>query len=115
MPDRFVPGRARQRVTVESRSITRDSFGQDSESWSEVATIWAEVIPLTGRELAIAQQLRADVTHKVLARYMPSLVAIDPEARIRFRGRVLAIQAVIDVDERRRDLSILCREVLTPP
>lgn len=104
-------GRLRHRVTVQSRSLVDDSFGQPQPTWTAVGTYWAEVKPLRGREAEQARQVRAETTHKVTLR-VPT--TITPEHRLLFEStRVLNILEVIDVGERDHMLELLCVEELT--
>lgn len=100
-------GRLRHRVTLQSRSLTNDSFNQPIESWSDVGTYWAAVEPLTGREAERARQIKADASHRVVMR---RVAAISPEQRLRFEGRTLDIVEVLDLDERGRTLHLTCSE-----
>lgn len=104
-------GKLRQRITLQTRSATRDALGQEVESWSDAGTYYGEVRPLVGRELAHAQQLRADITLAVAMRW-PGF-APGPEQRIGYRSRILNIAHVLDLDERRREITLLCTEVLS--
>lgn len=104
-------GRLRHRVTLLKPARTTDGYGQVKTSSSPVGTYWAWVRPLRGREAEVARQLRADLTHAVTLRYVG---AIGAEDSLLFRGRGLNIRSVIDVDERRREINLLCVEVLTP-
>lgn len=53
-----------QRITLQSRSVVTDALGQDTITWTDVATVWAEVVPLRGAELFAAQQIQAEHTLK---------------------------------------------------
>jgi hypothetical protein len=41
---------------------TQDAYGQPVEGWTTVATVWAAVDMLTGRELFTAQQAQSEAT-----------------------------------------------------
>jgi len=43
-------GKLDKRITLQSRSATLDDYGQELNSWSDIATVWANVKPLGGRE-----------------------------------------------------------------
>lgn len=87
----------------------QDSTGQPQETWTDVAEVWAAVEPIRGREYFAAQQVNAETTHRVRIRY---LVGVTPMMRILFGARVLRIEAVINVDERNRELQLMCVEVV---
>jgi len=100
-------GELRHRVTIQAKSITQNGFGEPVETWSDVATVWASVQPLAGREYFQAQQIKADITLRIRMRYRSG---IQPAMRLLFESRVFEIQAVIDPDERHRELELLCAE-----
>lgn len=102
-------GKLRTRADVQNRTTARDGYGDALETWGTAATVWAEVVSLSGRELWAAQQAQADVTTRVRIRYR-SDVTVSPRTRIRIGTRVLNVQAAIDVDGRKRLLDLLCVE-----
>lgn len=102
-------GRMRKRVTIQRLERTDDGYGGIVETWVDVATVWAAVEPLTGRERYEAQQVQSDLSHKVTMRYRPGIM---PQMRLVLKDRPLDIVAVINVEERNRWLELLCREVV---
>jgi len=54
---------------------TQDSFGRPVGAFTVQFTTRASIEDLSGRELLVAQQLQADVTHKVRARWRPGVKA----------------------------------------
>jgi head-tail adaptor len=64
-------GRMRYRLQVQAKTDATDSFGQLQKVWSTIATEWAEIIPLAGREALIAQQLQASITDRIRLRRNP--------------------------------------------
>lgn len=103
-------GPLRNRVTFEKRKTGRDEFGNTLEGWDTVATLWASVEPFSGRELISAQQVQAEVSHRIRCRYRAGLEA---SQRIVFDGRAFDIQSVINAREIGASLEILANEGLT--
>ncbi|HXH05858.1 MAG TPA: phage head closure protein [Vicinamibacterales bacterium] len=104
-------GRLRQLVTIERKTVTADPQGGRSETWTPIATdVWAEVTPLSGRELLQlqAQQVAVIVTHRVRIWYRAGL---SPQMRLRLGSRVFQIETIVDPDERHVELELLCAEV----
>lgn len=97
----------RDRVTIQSRTQTRDTRGGTVDTWAEVAEVWARVEPLSGREFWQAQQAQAQTTHKVTIRYYDGLTSTH---RLLYGSRVLNIDSVIDVESRKREHQLLCKE-----
>lgn len=44
-------GKLDQRVLIERPNTTKNEYGEPEPNWTTVATVWAEVSDLTGREL----------------------------------------------------------------
>lgn len=102
-------GELRHRVTIQEASETVTSAGERSKTWNDVATVWAAIEPLTGRERWQAQQVMATATHRVRMRYRGD---VDVENRLVYGSRVLDILQVINPDERGRELVIICAEAV---
>lgn len=101
-------GRLRHRVTIQQPVETRNAFGEAIKTWSTVATIYASVEPLSGREMFDAEQVQSEISHRVRLRYRSGLTT---RMRLLYGSRVLHIQAVIDVKERHQELQLMCREM----
>ena len=48
---------------------TADGAGGYIRSWKDVAELWAEIEPVSGRERVVAVQRESGVTHRVTLRY----------------------------------------------
>ena len=104
-------GDLRRRITIQQRSSeTADSFGQASTSWTDVVSTWADIQPMSGRELQAAQAQQSEVTHQVEIRYRAGVL---PRMRVSYQTRVFDIQSVIDVGMQHRRLTLMCSEGLT--
>jgi SPP1 family predicted phage head-tail adaptor len=101
-------GKKRKQITVEERGSTANSFGQPGEVWSTVASLWASVETLTGREMQAAQQVRAETTVRVKIR--GRAFAVTALHRIDYNGRKLKILAAYDPEELGRETWIECAE-----
>jgi len=106
-------GTLRHLVMIQQKpAVTQNAFGEEVPGWSVVATVWARVETLTGREFVAQGQAQAEVTHKVHLRYRPGL---EPTMRLVWQPqgdvpeRVLEIEAVLD-DGARREMTLMCRE-----
>lgn len=62
-------GRLRHRTKILIRSEVPDSAFSTTESFTELASVWAQFIPISGLKRIEAQSYGADVTHKVIIRY----------------------------------------------
>lgn len=100
-------GKLRHRVTIQQATESRDADGGVTRTWGTFATVHAAVSPLSGREYLQADQVQAQVTHRVRIRRYPG---VTPKMRVLHRSRVLNIEAVRDLDERISVMELLCRE-----
>lgn len=102
-------GELRKRVLIQQRSTGQDTSGGQLTTWSDVATVWAAIEPMSGRELINAAAAQSEATHTVLLRYRPGIV---PAMRINYQSRLFDIKAVLDENERHRMLTLICAEGL---
>lgn len=56
----YQAGKMDQRVTLQSRSVTKDAMGQDVITWVDVATVWAQRINQRSAEAFQAAQMGDD-------------------------------------------------------
>ena len=104
------PGALRHPITIEQPQLTRDTTGEAMETWVDFARVRAAIEPLAGRELFLAQQVNATLSHRVTLRYLAGVL---PTMRVRYGTRVLLIAAPpINKNERNRELELLCTEVV---
>ena len=62
-------GKLDKRVTIKVKSATRDSYGAEIIGWSTLATVWAQVMPLSGREYFTAAQFVPEAELKIRIRF----------------------------------------------
>ncbi len=101
-------GRLRHRIRIQTPTAARNGYGEQIITWTTLATVWAAVEPLRGRELYDAEQVQAEISHRVRIRPYPG---VTPQMRVLFDSRVLMIETVINVEERGRDMQLMCREM----
>ncbi len=103
-------GSLRHRLAIQAPTRTPDGYGQAVLSWSTVASRWASVEPLSGRELSQAAQVQADCTHRVRLRWYSGLT---PDMRfVLSTGEVFQITEALDNEETHRFQDCLCKQVL---
>jgi SPP1 family predicted phage head-tail adaptor len=63
-------GKYDQRVTFQQKGVTKNAIGEEVVTWSDVVTLWAEVVPLRGGEFYAANQTQqsVDVRFRIRAR-----------------------------------------------
>ncbi len=100
-------GRLRQRVTIQQYVASRDSVGDQIETWGDVAEVWADVRAKPVEETFIggADREQDGVTYDVSIRYRSD---VDATNRLLYDGRALDILGTADPTGRRRELRIIC-------
>lgn len=61
-------GKMTERVTFQSKSVTKNTLGEEVVTWGDVATVWAEARPLRGREFYAANQTQQVVDVRFIVR-----------------------------------------------
>lgn len=100
------PGEMREKVTIQAESRAADTIGGAALDWTEVATVWANVVPSSGGEFVRSEELSATVTHRVTVRFRDDLTAAN---RLVWRGVPLQIRSVLP-DRWRRYMVLECEE-----
>ncbi|SHF16394.1 phage head closure protein [Caloramator proteoclasticus] len=99
----------RHRITLQKLEMVQDSYGQATENWVDVVTVWAAVNPISGREFFQAETINSEVTHKILIRYRKG---VEPSMRVKFKDRIFTILSVINFQEKNEALQLMCKELI---
>lgn len=102
-------GKLRHRVTIQEKDVTQNDYGEEVITWDDVATVWGAVEPLQGREFLEAQRLGAEVNTRIRIRHRDGIV---PEMRVSWGDHAYDIEAVIAIEERQREIHLMCRELV---
>ncbi len=100
-------GGLRHRLTLEQSSLTPDGGGGVTQSWVQVAQVWGEIAPLSGRERVEAARIAGRQSYEIRIRFR---AGVEPAMRFRLGARNFHILAVEDVGERGQWLKALCEE-----
>lgn len=98
------PGKLNKRITFQLQDL--DS---EDEDWKDIATTWANINPISGKEYYSAETINSDLTHKIRLRYRKG---ITPDMRILYNGRIFYIISVINEYEKNTMLQLMCRELI---
>ncbi len=100
-------GSMRFKVTLQSATRTTDDGGGAAVAWSNDGTLWANITPISGKEDYRQSQVQDSITHRIKVRYKSS---IETKDRLKFGSRFFNIKSVINVDERKKYMELLCEE-----
>lgn len=93
-----------QRVTLQVRSTVKDAVGQATITWVPLATVWAQVQALRGREFFAAAQVQQEHSIKVRINFRAD---VDMTMRLVWRGQGYDITGVVPVG-RNDMLELIC-------
>lgn len=102
-------GKLRHRVTLEEYSPAPEADGGEVPVYYPVATVWAEVLELRGRQYLEAREAHSDITTRIRIRHRTD---VRPEWRVRFGATLYRVEHVVDLAGRRRELELLCVAIL---
>lgn len=97
-------GRLRRRVTIRRQTRVAKESGGFETTWADLATVWAEVIGLNGREAVIGHALQGVSYYRITIRFGADVIDAD---QLRYGAIDLNIRSVSDPDGRREQLLIL--------
>lgn len=107
-------GRLSRRVTLQSRVETQGSTGEVTWTWADVATVWAAIEPISGREYFSAQQVQSSTDTRIRIRYRHGVTS---KMRVAYEEpgspmytRYYEINSIVHFQENRRELQLMCRE-----
>ncbi len=102
-------GKLRKRVTIQTPTGAVDAFGEQTSTWTTLATVWGEPQNEGGAEGTEGARMQADVTEVISIRYYPGLT-LTPGMRLVIGTRYLDVVSVVNVEERGVEWLLSCRE-----
>lgn len=69
----MIAGKLDRRIRLEQRTETQNSFGEAVIAYTLFAEVWAEVLPLSGREFFVAAQFVPEAQLKIRIRWVDGL------------------------------------------
>lgn len=104
-------GDLRNRVAIERKTTAvSNAFGERTNGWETLANVWAEITPVSARELERAKSFGENISHIAKVRYSGEITV---DMRLNHRDRYLMINGIINEDERRIRQQLFCTEL--PP
>lgn len=100
-------GKLRNTIIFETPTLTPDGYSGSSVDWSNFAVIRSMIKPVTGSERWQSQRLETNITHRIFIRYRAGL---NTEMRINYNGRLMQIEAILNIEERNKWFEIHATE-----
>lgn len=111
-PD-LLAGRLRHRIQIVQPTLNQDTTGGfDLRSDNVVLACWASIEAITGVEKFAAHEFTSNISHKVWIRHpRSSAPPITANMQVWFNTRQFQIESVLNPDERKKVLCLLCLEL----
>ena len=109
-------GKLNRRIQIQSQTPSQDAAGQELQSWSTIYTCWAEITIQKSQLIYSTAEFISKVVTRVTMRWTSSVV-INPSMRIVYTEATTGvvhtyeIQAVLNTDQRNRELILMAYEL----
>lgn len=105
-------GALRHRVAFQKGVQIRNPRMEAQFDWQDLKTVWAGVLPESGREFYRAKQENQEISGLLRIRFYPGLIEVMKNHPVRalFRGRTLEVLWVRDLEERRVEMLVGYKE-----
>lgn len=103
----------RHRITVQQPATGKDAWGQPNAGWTDVATVSADIRPVSVREKMRFGALESELSHTVLVRWQAAFAGYTAADgwRVVFGSRTFRITGAHTPDEARVAVIFNCVEV----
>ena len=101
-------GKSDRRIEIQRATETTNGYGEKVETWSELATVWAELMKTSGQKEAISNQ--QDTAAKTLTfkiRSSSTTRGITPKDRVIYSGDTFDIKGIDEIG-RNDQLLLMC-------
>lgn len=88
--------KAKHRITIQKPTESTDIYGGRTVTWADVGTFWAEINPISSREVYVQQTTQSRTTHKMIIRYQAALkdIKVISDYRVSFDGRLFGFNGL---------------------
>jgi len=100
-------GELKKLITLQYETKTADGMGSFTVVWTDLATVWAAIWPISANEIVQSMQTNMIISHRVRIRYRSGVLS---SWRIKFGDRYFNIVSIINPSERGEWLDIMAKE-----
>ena len=104
----MIIGKLRHRIEIQALIVDIDSDGAQLELWTNQfnTQLWADIQPLSGRELIDAGAVQSKVNTRIVIRYRDGIL---PNMRVLHKNNIYNIEAIIpDKETGNKHLTLIC-------
>ena len=103
-------GRLRHRLTLQSKAETRDAYGAAIITWTDEATVWGAIEPLSGKEYFSQSTVQAEAKVRIVIRFYSG---VSNSWRVKNDGLYYDIKDVLNENSRDRMMVLMTSEGVT--
>lgn len=96
-------GKLNRRVTIQSATTVQNEIGEMVAGWADVATVYASIVDITGREYISAGGVQNQAQTKIAIRYRAGVL---PAMRVLHGAIAYNIESVLGQDK--KSLLLMC-------
>ena len=100
-------GNLRNYIIIQQPTEIQNSNQELVLTWSTFATVFAEILPLIGREYWSSKQIVSEITGKIRIRYLANVTT---KMQVVDGTKTYKIEAVIDVENKHKELVLYVKE-----
>lgn len=100
-------GGMRYRAELQRNTVVKDNEGFTQNIWHTEYTVWADIVPVSGREFLQSGTETAEVTFKIYIRYLDG---IDADMRVKCGESIYLLTAVLG-NKRKGMLTLMAKEL----
>jgi len=100
-----------KRITIQLKTISQDDELAVIETWSDLISVWAAVIPTNGKEFYRLSSINSEIESAFIIRF-DSNCKITPHHRLIFNDNTFEIISVINENEQNRWMTLTCKAVV---
>ena len=88
-----------RRITIQRATLSVNAYGERSETWGTLATVWAEGQDKegSGREAVQSDQIYSSQPVHFIIRYSSDVSAIRPSDRVSYNGDIYQIEGIQEI------------------
>jgi len=101
-------GRLRHRITIQTYTAAVAANGETTKTWTTFKTVYAEVRPVSAREILKGEKSQQEITHVATIRYLSGVLA---KMRLTWESRTLEILGVVPDRTDEKMMQLTCKEV----
>lgn len=103
-------GKLRHRIIIKQPTEVQSDTGDETLTWSTLATVWASVEPIRGREQIMADASMSECTHRIRLRYVSGLTT---QCRIEHKSRTIEIVHIGNINDVDAEYELMCKEAVS--